>query len=85
MAAGFIAVCMEAQACKATPDCPPTEPAEHKALDFWVLLLLHSLGPDRRKAAEALLRRKLAEGHTNARWLDRAVVGHEVRGWLVGG
>ncbi len=65
---------------------PAAEPAQHKALDFWVLLLLISLGPERRKAAEATLRKKLADGHADAAWMERAIAGHEARGsgWAPG-
>ena len=55
------------------------EPGQHKILDFWVILLLLTLGPDRRKAAEAMLRKQLAEGHAEAAWMERAIAGHEVR------
>lgn len=34
--------------------CP--EPEAHRLLDFWLLLVMMTLGADRRKAAETLLR-----------------------------
>ncbi len=60
------------------PRLRSAEPAEHKALDFWVLLLMHSLGPERRKLAEGMLRKKLGEGHADAAWIERGIAGHEV-------
>lgn len=37
------------------PSAAP-EPEAHRLLDFWLLLVMMTLGPDRRRAAEALLR-----------------------------
>lgn len=49
-------------------------------LDLWLLLVLLTLGAERRKASEALLRRKFAEGHAEPGWLRKGIVGHEVGG-----
>ncbi|PRW44427.1 Fanconi anemia group D2-like protein [Chlorella sorokiniana] len=53
------------------------EPEAHRLLDFWLLLVMMTLGADRRKAAETLLRRKFAEGHAPQTWMQRAIAGHE--------
>lgn len=50
-------------------------PSEHRTFDCWLLLTLLSLGPERRRAAEAVLRRKLAGGQANGAWLARSVGG----------
>jgi hypothetical protein len=50
--------------------CAPSlcaEPREHKTLDLWLLLILHSRSEASRKAVEGLLRKKLAEGRVR-RW-----------------
>eukprot|EP00887_Chlorella_sp_A99_P000490 scaffold17.g490.t1 len=54
-------------------------PDQHKPLDFWLLLLLMSLGPERRKAGETLLRSKLGKGAAEPAWLERAVAGQHAR------
>lgn len=54
-----------------------TEPDAHRILDLWLLLVMLTLGADRRKSAEAILRRKFADGHADAAWLRRAITGHE--------
>ncbi|KAL4858754.1 Fanconi anemia group D2 protein [Chlorella vulgaris] len=54
-----------------------TEPQQHRILDLWLLLVMLTLGADRRKAAEAMLRRKFAEGHALSTWLQKAITGHE--------
>ena len=62
----------------------PPEPGAHAVLDLWLLLVLLTLGAERRKAAETLLRRKFAEGHAEPGWLRKGIEGHEVGGWGVG-
>lgn len=54
------------------------EPEQHRPLDLWILLLFYSLGPDRRKMAEGILRKKLGEGHAESNWIRTAIAGHEV-------
>ena len=49
-------------------------------LDLWLLLVLLTLGAERRKAAETLLRRKFAERHAEPGWLRKGIEGHEVGG-----
>lgn len=44
-----------------------------------------TLGAERRKAAETLLRRKFAEGHAEPGWLQKSIAGHEVGLGGVGG
>ena len=55
------------------------EPAQHRTVDLWLLLLLLSLSPERRRAGEALLRRKLADGHAGPAWLEHAVGSQHAR------
>ncbi|PSC75642.1 Fanconi anemia group D2-like protein [Micractinium conductrix] len=54
-----------------------TEPGKHTVLDLWLLLVLMTLGADRRKAAEGALRKKFADGHAQPGWLRKAIAGHE--------
>jgi hypothetical protein len=52
------------------------DPAAHRTFDLWALLALAALGGDRRKAALAALRKKLADGEAGAAWLEAGVAGH---------
>lgn len=50
-----------------------------------MLLLLCTLGAERRKGAEGMLRKKLGDGHADAAWMERAIAGHEVGSLVLGG
>ena len=41
---------------RASPPVPGAAPDQHRVLDFWLLLVMLALGPERRKAAEGTLR-----------------------------
>ncbi|KAL4445301.1 hypothetical protein ABPG77_011126 [Micractinium sp. CCAP 211/92] len=53
------------------------EPEAHRIVDFWLLMALLTLGTERKKAAEAVLQRKFAEGHAQPAWMQKSIAGHE--------
>ena len=53
-----------------------THPEDHRTFDSWVLLAMTGLGPDRRHAVYALLKRKFAEGHAEPLWLQKSISKH---------
>jgi Fanconi anemia group D2 protein len=53
-------------------------PAQHTIFDFWTLLTLASLNPDRKRVVHSMMRQKFADGHADASWLERSINGHAV-------
>lgn len=53
--------------------------SQYRALDFWILLVLHGRKPSTQKAVEALLRKKIVENKAaTAKWILRAIKDHQV-------
>lgn len=50
--------------------------ADHKALDVWLLLLVHSNSSTHKHIAETLLRKKCSTGLITAPLLARSIIGH---------
>ena len=55
-----------------------TTPQQHVTYDFWLMLALSALGPDRRRSVQSMLRKKFAEGHAAPIWLEHSISGHAV-------
>lgn len=53
-------------------------PAQHTTFDFWTLLTLAGLNPDRKHSVHSMMRKKFSDGHADASWLERSITGHAV-------
>jgi len=53
-------------------------PGQHTTFDFWTLLSLAGLNPDRKRNVHSMMRKKFSDGHADASWLERSVTVHAV-------
>lgn len=53
-------------------------PRQHTTFDFWTLLTLAGLNPDRKRSVHSMMRKKFSDGHADVSWLERSVTGHAV-------
>ncbi|KAK3279935.1 hypothetical protein CYMTET_12203, partial [Cymbomonas tetramitiformis] len=58
--------------CSGTGNCG----SEHKVVDIWVLLVVHSFGGQNHKLVESILRKKILEEKLTIKLLERSLVGH---------